>query len=52
LVKSTKVKSHGNDVRDAIIAHVISADADRHRKHKAILEPGSCAQSTQSVGKK
>ena len=27
LPKSTKVRSHGNNVRDVIIAHVISADA-------------------------
>jgi len=27
LPKSTKVRSHGNNVRDVIIVHVISADA-------------------------
>ena len=27
LPKSTEVRSHGNNVRDVIIAHVISADA-------------------------
>jgi len=26
LPKSTKVRSHGNNVRDVIIAHMISAD--------------------------
>jgi len=31
-VKSTKVKSHGNNVHDVIVAHVISADAQTNKQ--------------------
>ena len=42
-LKSTKVRLHGNNARDKIIAHMISGDAqiyidtNRHIKHKVIL---------------
>jgi len=53
LPKSTQVRSHGNNVRDVIIAHVISADAQRYRcrKHKVILGPAGRTQSVQPAGK-
>ena len=49
--KSTKVRLHGNNVRDIIIAHVISADAHtymyiyiyRHGNRKVILGPAGRA---------
>ena len=43
--KSTKVRSHGNSVRDVIIAHVISVDAqiNRCRNGKVNLGQASCA---------
>jgi len=41
LPKSTKVRSHGNNVRDVIIVHMISADAHIYRRgnRKVILGP-------------
>jgi len=49
----TKVRSHGNSVRDVIIAHVISADAQIYRRGngKVILGPAGCARSTPPAGK-
>jgi len=32
LPKSTKVQSHGNNVRDVIIVHMISGDAQTNRQ--------------------
>ena len=51
--KPTKVRSHGNNVRDIIIAHVISADAQiyRHRNGKVILGPAGRARSMRLAGK-
>jgi len=46
--------SHGNNVRDVIIAHVISGDAQSHkqtRKSKAILGPAGHTQSAQPAHK-
>ena len=58
LPKSTKVKSHGNNVRDIIIVHVISADTQtkiytgRHRKHKVILGPAAVHKALGQLVKK
>ena len=51
--KSTKVRSHGNNVRDVIIAHVISADAHTNRRgnSKVILGPAGRALCTRPAGK-
>jgi len=53
LPKSTQAKSHGNNVRDVIITHVISADAqiNRRGKCKAILGPAGCALRAWLAGK-
>jgi len=50
----TKVRSHGNNVRDVIIAHVISADAQIYRRgnSKVILGPAGRARSARPAGKK
>ena len=58
MAKSTKVRSHGNNVRDVIIAHVISADAQIHVQiyrrgnGKVILGPAGHALCTRPAGKK
>ena len=50
-------RSHDNNVRDIIIAHMISADAqiyihtNRRRKRKVILGPAGHTQSAQLAGK-
>jgi len=51
--KSTKVKSHGNNVHDVFIAHVISGDAESH-KHTdmEIQKPTGRELRTWLVGKK
>ena len=51
--KSTKVRSHCNNVRDVIIAHVISADAHTNRRgnSKVMLEPAGRALHAQPAGK-
>ena len=53
LLKPTKVRSHGNNVRDVIIVHVISADAQiyRRRNGKVILGPAGCALRVWLAGK-
>jgi len=50
----TKVRSHGNNVRDVIIAHVISADAQIYRRgnSKVILGPAGRALRARPAGKK
>ena len=56
-IRSTKVKSHRNNLCDVIIAHVISADVqtnkqtNRHRKHKTILRPARHVLHTRLAGK-
>jgi len=61
LPKSTQARSDNNNVRDVIIVHVISVDAqiniyynytNRHGKCKAISGPAGCAQSAWPAGKK
>jgi len=57
LPKPTKERSHGNNVPDVIIAHVISADAHiyiyiyRRGNGKVILGPAGRARSAQPAGK-
>jgi len=57
LPKSTTVRSHGNNVPDILIAHVISGDAqtyidtNRCGKHKVMLGPASRALRTWLAGK-
>ena len=54
----TKVRSHGNNVCDVIIAHVISADAHtyiyiyRHGNRKVILGPAGRVLRAWPAGKK
>jgi len=50
LPKSTKVRSHGNNVRDVIIAHMISADPQIYRRGngKVILGPAGCVLHTEA----
>jgi len=56
LLKSTKIRSHGNNVLDAIIAHMISAYAHiyiyRCGNRKVILGPAGHTQSARQAGKK
>ena len=53
----TKVRSHGNNVRDVIIAHVISADTQyryiiyRRGNGKVILGPAGRALRARPAGK-
>ena len=51
--RSRLVRSHGNNVRDVIIAHVISADAHiyRRRNRKVILGPAGRVWSTRRLVK-
>ena len=52
--KSTEVRSHGNNVRDIIIAHVISADTQliyRRGNGKVILGPAGRALCARPSGK-
>jgi len=58
LPKPTKVRSPGNNVRDVIIAHVISAGAHTYHIHiyrrgngKVILGPAGRARSARPAGK-
>jgi len=53
LPKLTKVRSHGNNVCDVNIEHIISADAQRYRcgKRKVILGPAGHVQSARLAGK-
>ena len=50
----TEVRSHGNNVRDVIIVHVISADAQIYRRGngKVILGPAGHALRAWPAGKK
>ena len=54
-LKSTKAKSHGNNVRDIIVVHMMSADThtqtNRHGKCKAILGPAGHPLHTWPAGK-
>ena len=52
-MSTIKIRSHGNNVRDIIIAHVISADAqiNRRGKCKVILGPAGCVRSAWPAGK-
>jgi len=58
LPKLTKVRSHGNNVHDVIIAHVLIADTHtyiytyRRGNGKVILGPAGRAQSARPAGKK